>query len=333
MAFDPSTPIIKTNITALRANVSPYENINTQGFYVAADGGGGLYYYNPSDTTSTDNGGTIIVDAAGHRYYRVTTVALPPRQINTNTTLTSAYLNQFINPYATCVLVLPHASTCPLGSTINFTNTGGSTTINCATGSDAILVSSSTVTSITLNNGDTLILASALNGSTPAWLALGGSAQFPASATGALYAPLASPAFTGTPTAPTPSPGDSSTKLATTAFVSGVVVGTAGVTVTPVTASGAVNPTAASQEILIEKTVPATTSIVLPAASNWPNCPTDALSCPVYVIKDIAYNSGTYPITITTEDSLDIEGSPSLVINSNGAAVSLTLAGGFWYAK
>lgn len=32
-------------------------------------------------------------------------------------------------------------------------------------------------------------------------------------------APLASPAFTGTPTAPTPSVGDSSTKIATTAFL------------------------------------------------------------------------------------------------------------------
>jgi hypothetical protein len=34
------------------------------------------------------------------------------------------------------------------------------------------------------------------------------------------YAPLASPALTGTPTAPTPTAGDNSTKLATTAFVS-----------------------------------------------------------------------------------------------------------------
>lgn len=33
------------------------------------------------------------------------------------------------------------------------------------------------------------------------------------------YAPLASPAFTGTPTAPTPSAGDNSTKLATTAYL------------------------------------------------------------------------------------------------------------------
>ena len=36
-------------------------------------------------------------------------------------------------------------------------------------------------------------------------------------------APLASPAFTGTPTAPTPSAGDSSTKIATTAYVQGEV--------------------------------------------------------------------------------------------------------------
>jgi hypothetical protein len=39
---------------------------------------------------------------------------------------------------------------------------------------------------------------------------------------GASGALLASPAFTGTPTAPTPPPGDSSTRLATTAFVAGM---------------------------------------------------------------------------------------------------------------
>ena len=47
-------------------------------------------------------------------------------------------------------------------------------------------------------------------------------------------APLASPAFTGTPTAPTPSSGDNSTTLATTAFVKAQSYGTG--TVTSVTA-------------------------------------------------------------------------------------------------
>lgn len=46
------------------------------------------------------------------------------------------------------------------------------------------------------------------------------------------YALLASPAFSGVPTAPTPSPGDSSTKLATTAFVGAAV--TAGAYTLPV---------------------------------------------------------------------------------------------------
>jgi hypothetical protein len=40
-----------------------------------------------------------------------------------------------------------------------------------------------------------------------------------------VYAPLASPAFTGTPTAPTPSAADNSTKLATTAYVDNAVSG------------------------------------------------------------------------------------------------------------
>jgi hypothetical protein len=41
----------------------------------------------------------------------------------------------------------------------------------------------------------------------------------------ALKAPIASPTFTGTPAAPTPTAGDSSTKVATTAFVGTTVVG------------------------------------------------------------------------------------------------------------
>lgn len=41
----------------------------------------------------------------------------------------------------------------------------------------------------------------------------------------AAYAPLASPALTGTPTAPTAAPGTNTTQLATTAFVQGAVSG------------------------------------------------------------------------------------------------------------
>lgn len=48
----------------------------------------------------------------------------------------------------------------------------------------------------------------------------------------AKFATLASPTFTGTPTAPTPTAGDDSTKIATTAFVQDAVDGVAGVTYT-----------------------------------------------------------------------------------------------------
>ncbi len=50
------------------------------------------------------------------------------------------------------------------------------------------------------------------------WLGLGSNAY-----TSTAYAPLASPSFTGTPTAPTPTAGDNSTKIATTAFVTNAV--------------------------------------------------------------------------------------------------------------
>lgn len=51
--------------------------------------------------------------------------------------------------------------------------------------------------------------------------ALGDDANFATTVTNALAlkAPLASPTFTGNPTAPTPSPGDNDTSIATTAFV------------------------------------------------------------------------------------------------------------------
>lgn len=219
MAFDPSTPIIKENISALRANISPYENISTQGYLTQADSGGASYYYNPSDTTSSDNGTTIIVDAAGHRYYRITTSGITSIGANANVSLTVGDLGQFIDAYGTCTITLPDATSSPPGSDLLFINTGGVTTVVCD-GSDLVLVNAgASVTSFTLNSGDTLFLVRATNGGTPCWFALGGSVQLPYSGVFAGFAPIASPHFTGTPTAPTASPGTNTTQLATTAFV------------------------------------------------------------------------------------------------------------------
>ena len=60
------------------------------------------------------------------------------------------------------------------------------------------------------------------------------------------YAPLASPEFTGTPTAPTPSTDDDSTKLATTAYVKNVVAGITGLVKT---ATGTISTSATSATV------------------------------------------------------------------------------------
>jgi microcystin-dependent protein len=74
--------------------------------------------------------------------------------------------------------------------------------------------------------------ASTINPQAPGTAAPGASLKYaredhvhPADAT---RAPIDSPAFTGTPTAPTPPPGDNDTSIATTAFVQNAVVGVSG---------------------------------------------------------------------------------------------------------
>jgi hypothetical protein len=84
----------------------------------------------------------------------------------------------------------------------------------------------------TISSSDTILQAiQKLNGNIAAipagaWGSITGtlSAQTDLSAALAALAPLASPAFTGSPTAPTQSGTDNSTKLATTAFVQSAVV-------------------------------------------------------------------------------------------------------------
>ncbi len=93
------------------------------------------------------------------------------------------------------------------------------------------------------------------------------------------YATLASPAFTGTPTAPTPATTVNNTEIATTAFVnhyaqfgSGTTVGTGGTAVTFGTAYNA-NP------------------VVIPATVSGYFCTIDALSNTGFTINVRAYNT------------------------------------------
>jgi hypothetical protein len=97
------------------------------------------------------------------------------------------------------------------------------------------------------------------------------------------------------------------------------------------TAAGGITAAVSNNAIIVvDKTTPATTAVTLPASSNFSNCPTVVNSCPVYQIKDGAGNSATYPITITPADGKTIDGSSSLIIQSNYQAVTLVLNGTQW---
>jgi hypothetical protein len=106
--------------------------------------------------------------------------------------------------------------------------------------------------------------------------------------------------------------------------------------VTAVFFNGTGNITAPTtpENIILGKTVPATTTVTLPGASNWPNCALQLPgACPVYRVKDFARNSATFPITVTAADGAPfvyLASASSFVINANGAEFGFTLIGSTW---
>lgn len=110
----------------------------------------------------------------------------------------------------------------------------------------------------------------------------------------ALKAPLSSPAFTGTPTAPTPTAGDNSTKVATTAYVDGKMV-----RATAVTASG--------------------TSIDFTGIPSWVKR--------ITVMFESVSTNGTSPISIKLGTSSGVESSAYFTttsVNENAATTQVT---------
>ena len=142
--------------------------------------------------------------------------------LTTNTVLTASQVGGTIlgNSTSTITATLPAANSVTAGKQIEFRNINTGTFNILRAGSDVILVNASTATSEVLGAGDYLILES---DGTNSWYALNGTVLLQTAAAVASllapYAPLVSPSFSGSPQAPTQAPGDSSTKLATTAFV------------------------------------------------------------------------------------------------------------------
>jgi hypothetical protein len=103
--------------------------------------------------------------------------SLPPVGISAGATLTGSYVGRTINTFGTG----PYTVTLPQGSTVQdgteiafFSSASGNVTVARA-GTDSIFVNSSSVTSMVMNNGDSLRLK--WFASAPGWFAVGGTAQ------------------------------------------------------------------------------------------------------------------------------------------------------------
>lgn len=149
---------------------------------------------------------------------------------------------------------------------------------------------------------------------------------FVVNATGSL-APKANPAFSGTPTAPTQTAADSSTKLATTAFVAGAVGGLAPLA-SPALTGTPTAPTAASTD---SSTTLATTAFV--TASKLPVINTQsAVSAYTLILSDARkviemLNASANTITIPPNSAVAFPIGTELKIVQTGAGKTSVAAG------
>ncbi len=127
---------------------------------------------------------------------------------------------------------------------------------------------------------------------------------------------IASPTFTGTPQAPTPSPGDSTGKLATTAFVANAMAGGAGV-VTFNTRAGAVTLLAADITGATGALLASPTFTGVPAAPTAsPGTNTTQLATTAFALAAAAaagvtsFNTRTGPVTLSLADVTGVGGAP-----------------------
>lgn len=89
-----------------------------------------------------------------------------------------------------------------------------------------------------------------------------------------------------------------------------------------VTAAGTVTVLASDGVIAINKTVPEATTVQLLPIASAPNV----------IIKDLAGNAATYPITITPSGAETVDGLASLTLNVGFSSVSLRPGAGGWVA-
>ncbi|WP_176317400.1 hypothetical protein [Burkholderia vietnamiensis] len=137
----------------------------------------------PQFDISKKNATTEFVKKSGFQFsqtyfYSAGPIALSASQAGGFIDLASAYSGS---------VTLPALSSVPDGATFYIWSGAASSVTVQRSGSDVIFVNGAAVTSLTLNNGDTLVIGK--SGPASAWVAMWGSAQFPYSAVGAALAP------------------------------------------------------------------------------------------------------------------------------------------------
>lgn len=154
------------------------------------------------------------------------------------------------------------------------------------------------------------------------------------------YAPLNSPTLTGTPAAPTATPGDSSTQIATTAFVTNavsavangrtwkdpVVVRTTGnITLSGTQTIDGIGVTAGQRVAVFSQSTPTQNGIYLCAAGAWSRttdfaAASSQASSSFYVQSGSTYADKQY--TVTNDAGSDVVGTDTLALAQTGAGTS-----------
>jgi hypothetical protein len=130
-------------------------------------------------------------------------------------------------------------------------------------------------------------------------------------------APLDSPAFTGTPTAPTPGVGDTSDKIATMAALAVIAVPARVV----LTAPGPYAVADGIALVVVKQTVPALMTVVLPLS-------TDVNAPDLITVKDRGLAAGagsgasSYNITVLPSGAEVIDGNSQAVLDVDNQAMS-----------
>lgn len=159
-------------------------------------------------------------------------------------------------------------------------------------------------------------------------------------------APLASPAFTGTPTAPTPAAGDNSTTLATTAFVTGAVqsaaagidskasvraLASANITLSGTQTVDGVALVAGDRVLCVGQTTASANGVYVVAAGAWSRAVDADATGEItpgafwYVEAGTSYGATQWRCSNTGTITL---GTTSITITQFGAAVSYTAGNG-----